>query len=110
MFASVSSGCYICLQWFLNVFRRFCKCLKHLFQLFYLSFFLYVITIASIGRCLGLRGRHPERRRPTAGALTLEPDALGARSLCEQGANASTQIGRPDASKSDIIPSVAPVS
>jgi hypothetical protein len=35
--ASVSSGCCICLQWFLSVFRRFCKC--------FISLLLYVVAV-----------------------------------------------------------------
>jgi hypothetical protein len=40
MFASVSSGWCICLQWFSNVFRHFRKCFRRLFQVFYLSYFV----------------------------------------------------------------------
>ena len=47
MFASVSSGCCICLQWFSNVFQSF----SQVFQTFVSSvssvFFLYVATVAS---------------------------------------------------------------
>jgi hypothetical protein len=37
MFASVLSGCCICVQWFSNFFRCFRKCFRCLFQVFYLS-------------------------------------------------------------------------
>jgi hypothetical protein len=47
------------------------------------------------------RGRHLRRYGTTIGALSHEPDSLGARSpLCEQRPYTSGRFGRPDASKS----------
>jgi hypothetical protein len=42
MFASISSGCCICLLWFSNAFQTlFRKCFRRLFQMFHLSSFVY---------------------------------------------------------------------
>jgi hypothetical protein len=91
--ASVSSGC---LQWFLSVFRCFCKCFRCMFQMFHLSS-LHVATVAfgcfksRSGDAHGMRmesdwqrWRRPrwrkdvqERHEPAARALACKPDALG---------------------------------
>jgi ABC-type proline/glycine betaine transport system permease subunit len=44
--ASVSSRYYIMFEMVSSVFRCFCKCFRHMFQVFHL-FLLYVITVAS---------------------------------------------------------------
>jgi len=36
---SVLSRCYVCLNAFSSVFRCFCMCCRHMFQVFYLSSF-----------------------------------------------------------------------
>jgi hypothetical protein len=49
----------------------------------------------------GQRGRRPRRCGTTIGALSHEPNSLGARSpLCEQRPYASGRFRRPGASKS----------
>jgi hypothetical protein len=89
MFASVSSVCCICLQWFSNVFQTF----SQVFHTFVLKCFiylrLYVATVAS--RCFksrtgvthGMHAGSSQRRRrcsgrrgTIAGALPREPDVL----------------------------------
>ena len=94
MFASVSSECCICLQWFLNVFETF----SQVFQMLLLSvsfvFFCMFVTVASKCfksrsvvahvmhmeivlwhvQCSGQRGRRPEQRGPTTGVLPCDPN------------------------------------
>jgi hypothetical protein len=99
MFASVSSGRCIYLQWFLNVFQEFLQVFQTLVLSVFICLLLYVATVASrcfknrsgvarrmrVGsgrrrrRCLGQRGRRPRQRGPTADALPCNPDALYAR-------------------------------
>jgi hypothetical protein len=44
MFVSVFSGCCICLQWLSCVFQVFCKCFRHMLQVFHL-FRTYVASV-----------------------------------------------------------------
>jgi hypothetical protein len=50
--ASVLFECFVCLQWFSNVFRCFFKCFRSMFQVFHLSL-EYVASVAS--RCFKSR-------------------------------------------------------
>jgi hypothetical protein len=47
MFASVSSGCCICLQWFSNVFQTFFVSVADACFKCFIYFILYVVTIVS---------------------------------------------------------------
>ena len=56
---SVLSRCYVCLQWFSNVFRCFCKCFRRMLQVFHLSSFcmlqLLHMDVSKVDRLLHIR-------------------------------------------------------
>jgi hypothetical protein len=87
MFASVSSRCCICLQWFSNVFQAFFVSVSDACFKCFIYFILYVATIVfgcfknRSGVAHGIRVGSGWRRGPTASAVAREPDVLGARLL-----------------------------
>jgi hypothetical protein len=90
MFASVLSGCCICLQWFSIVFQAFSQVFHRFVSSISFVFLcmsqLLHLNISKVDRCCtwntcGKRlAAWPTsgRRRPTTGALPCEPNALGA--------------------------------
>jgi hypothetical protein len=87
MFANVSCGCCICLQWFLNVFQTFFASVSDACFKCFIYLILYVTTVTSgcfknrSGVAHGIHVGSSWQHGPTAGAVAREPDVLGARSL-----------------------------
>jgi hypothetical protein len=100
MFASVSSGCCICLQWFSNVFHVFFASVSDAGFKCFICILLYVATIAcgyfknrsDVAYEIRVGNGRRREQRPgwsgtTTGALPHEPNALGARSLAMRAAS-----------------------
>jgi hypothetical protein len=96
-------------------FKSFCKCFRHMFQVFRLSFFcmlqLLLLDVLKVDRvlhmgCVGdVRGSADDVRNdagPIAGVLACKPDMLGC-SLAHLAPCPDDQIGRPSASKSGLL-------
>ena len=100
MFASVSSGCCICLQWFSNVFQVFSQVFQtfvsSVSSMFFCTLQLLHLEVSKVDRVLYMGSaweadgsaddvraawQRSGRRGPTVGALAREHDTLAVRLL-----------------------------